>query len=159
DCTRKQIEERGVDSYDGFCRERNLTYSAGDTQIRLLADKVTNDFVLWRKEDNASYQLASVVDDSSADISLIVRGEELWESTQLQLLLASMLGTQGLPFQDIKFFHHKLLSGGKDIKLSKSNHDLSLKALRESGRTPSSIFSELGQKLKIDGECSKLEDF
>ena len=159
DCSRKQIEERGVDAYDGFCRLRNLTDSPGMTQIRLLSDDVRDDMVLWRKEDNASYQLASVVDDISAGVNLIVRGEDLRESTNLQKKLVLKMGLQGISFKHIKFFHHPLLTRQDGQKLSKSNHDISLKSLRENGHTSESVFAELGRQLGINNKTLRLDDF
>ncbi|MEP7044871.1 MAG: tRNA glutamyl-Q(34) synthetase GluQRS [Dokdonella sp.] len=50
------------------------------------------DFVIWRVEGNAAYQLAVVVDDAAQAITDIVRGADLLDSTARQLLLQRLLG-------------------------------------------------------------------
>lgn len=159
DCSRKQIEERGVETYDGYCRSRSIKHSSGLTQIRLLADTFQDDIVLWTKDNSASYHLASVVDDINAGVNLIVRGQDLKESTRVQLVLASKLGIYGNSFKDIKFYHHRLITGERGTKLSKTNQDVSLKAMRLSGRSVESIYVELGQLMGLENKTLSLEDF
>ena len=51
-------------------------------------------------------------------ITHVVRGEDLLESTLAQRYLAQYL--EGSPFNDIRFFHHGLVTAPNGMKLSKS---------------------------------------
>ena len=101
-CSRQQIKARTDALYDGHCRDRGLSRVKGQTQWRVRSDSPKNDLVLWRKEDLPAYHLVSLQEDLSARINLIVRGEDLRESTEQQKRLANMLGDAGRPFLDRK---------------------------------------------------------
>ena len=94
------------------------------------------DFVVWRRDDVPAYQLAVVVDDGAMQITEIVRGADLLKSTARQLLLIRALG---LPTPD--YFHCDLLRDKAGTRLAKRHDALSLRALRESGKTPAQVLS------------------
>ena len=78
-----------------------------------------SDFLVWRKEGVASYELATVADDHAMDITEIVRGEDLLLSSARQCLLFDALGW---PRPD--FYHCELLLDEEGRKLSKSERNL-----------------------------------
>ena len=79
-----------------------------------------SDFLVWRKDGIASYELATVVDDHLMEITEIIRGEDLLTSSARQSLLFGML-----KYQRPKFYHCELLLDEKGRKLSKSERNLS----------------------------------
>jgi glutamyl-Q tRNA(Asp) synthetase len=83
-------------------------------QSQALAREV-GDFVLWRVEGFASYQLAVVVDDAAQRISEVVRGCDLLDSTPRQLWLQRALG-----FASPAYLHVPLALDHEGRKLSKS---------------------------------------
>ncbi len=101
---------------------------------RFVAGKDFGDFVVWRHDDVASYQLAVVLDDAAMGISEVVRGEDLLLSTARQLLLYRALGLKAPAF-----YHCLLLTDGAGRRLAKREDALSLRALREKGLTPAQI--------------------
>ena len=74
------------------------------------------DFVLLRADGLWAYQLAVVVDDAEQDITDVVRGADLLDSTPRQILLQRALG---LPTP--RHAHLPLLLGDDGRKLSKSD--------------------------------------
>jgi glutamyl-Q tRNA(Asp) synthetase len=81
------------------------------------------DFVIWRVEGNAAYQLAVVVDDAAQGITDIVRGADLLDSTPRQLLLQRRLG-----LAQPHYAHLPLALGADARKLSKHEHALPVDA-------------------------------
>ena len=102
-----------------------------------VAGRDFGDFLVWRRDNMPSYQLACVVDDAELGITEVVRGEDLVRSTFRQLLLFRALG-QTAP----AYFHAPLLRDNGGQRLAKRHDALSLRALRESGRDPESLAAE-----------------
>lgn len=96
------------------------------------------DFVIWRKDGLPSYQLACVVDDAAMRITEVVRGRDLLRSTARQILLQRALG-----LLTPKYFHCDLVRDEAGNRLAKRHDALSLRALRESGRTPAEVVAQL----------------
>ena len=103
---------------------------------RATAGRDFGDFLVWRKDDVPSYQLASVVDDDATGITEVVRGDDLMKSTFRQLLLHRALG-----FTPPDYFHCELMTDEKGVRLAKRHDALALRTLREQGRTPEQIRS------------------
>lgn len=140
DCSRSQLPKGKP--YPGTCRDRNKPFQAGTTSIRLRAPETAmGDFVLWRKDDLPAYLLVSVVDDVDYNTNLIVRGEDLLETSEAQRLLAAKAGFDS--FQSIRFIHHPMLTDNKGQKLAKSEHALSLKTMRAKGMQKEEILRQL----------------
>lgn len=100
-------------------------------------------FVVRKRDGFPAYQLASLVDDVHYGIDLIVRGDDLSESTQAQRYLAKLLGYDA--FVSATFCHHKLLKSSVHEKLSKSSGATSIQYLRKQGQTPEDIYQKVGQ--------------
>ena len=79
-----------------------------------------SDFLVWRKDGVAAYELATVVDDHLMQITEVVRGEDLIVSSARQCLLWDALG-----WVRPTFYHCELLLDVDGIKLSKSARTLS----------------------------------
>ncbi|MDB5010605.1 MAG: tRNA glutamyl-Q synthetase [Mucilaginibacter sp.] len=163
-CSRAQIHNQNAnDIYPGTCRNQQIPFETPDTAWRLhTGDKrellintlndglvktslpvVMQDFIVKKKDGNPSYQLASVIDDLFFGVDLVVRGEDLWPSTQAQHYLALSLQQAG--FQQITFHHHSLLMEPSDKKLSKSAGATSVHYLREQGKKPAEIYSAIAR--------------
>ncbi len=98
-----------------------------------VAGRDFGDFIVWRKDDQPSYELACVVDDYTMCITEVVRGEDLLLSTARQLLLYRALGWSSPTWR-----HVPLLRDAAGNRLAKRNHALSLRTLRQEGYTSSS---------------------
>jgi glutamyl-tRNA synthetase len=102
------------------------------------AGKQFGDFLVWRKDDSPAYQLATVVDDVSLQISEVVRGADLIESTFQQLLLYRALE---VPPPD--FYHTALLCDSERQRLAKRNDALALRSLRAQGLSPADVQNQI----------------
>ncbi len=99
---------------------------------RIAADELAlGDVVLARKDTPTSYHLAVTVDDALQGVTLVTRGEDLFESTHVHRMLQALLD---LPTPE--YDHHGLLLGADGKRLAKRDRAVTLRALREAGTTP-----------------------
>lgn len=101
---------------------------------RAVAGTDFGDFLVWRKDDLPSYQLACAADDAAMRITEVVRGADLIASTFRQLLLLRALSAPAP-----EFYHCPLVTDAAGTRLAKRNDALSLRTLRAQGRTPDEL--------------------
>ena len=145
-CTRKAL--RGAQRCPGPCRGLRLPQAGNAVRLRAegehggtLLDRVQGhyreppdaigDFVVWRRDDMASYPLAVVVDDAAMGVTDIVRGADLLPTTPNQLRLIAHLGVvepsagerEGLapPMKEPRYGHIPVVAEASGVKLSKHN--------------------------------------
>jgi glutamyl-Q tRNA(Asp) synthetase len=115
-----------------------LSWQEDDTTVA--ADPAAwGDVIIARKETPTSYHLSVVIDDATQGITHVVRGRDLYHATSVHVLLQRLLQ---LPAPH--YHHHRLILDEAGRKLSKSDHDTSLRALREAGQTPADIRAMVG---------------
>jgi len=102
-----------------------------------IAGRDFGDFLVWRKDDVPSYQLACAVDDATMGITEVVRGDDLVRSTFRQLIIFRALGVAAPAF-----YHAPLMNDENGIRLAKRHDALSLRTLREQGVTPDVLLSK-----------------
>ncbi|MEO9527080.1 tRNA glutamyl-Q(34) synthetase GluQRS [Roseibium sp.] len=108
--------------------------------VSVEADPVAwGDVVLARKDTPTSYHLSVVVDDARQSVTDVLRGQDLYHATSVHRVLQDLLG---LP-QPV-YRHHRLVLDTDGRKLSKSNGDTSLKALRAAGMTHAMLRRRIG---------------
>ncbi|MCG8553639.1 MAG: glutamate--tRNA ligase family protein [Desulfobacterales bacterium] len=146
-CSRASIKKISANGlYPGTCRHAGIVFEPGLHAVRLRVDNDTSiqvndkpvnladtfgDFVVWRKDDQPGYHLASLLEDEEGGINFIVRGRDLILSTAAQIYLARCFGFTSFPA--CRFLHHGLILGDKGEKLSKSRGAYALKDMRQSG--------------------------
>jgi len=89
---------------------------------------VMGDVVLARKDIGTSYHIAVVVDDALQGVTHIIRGDDLFSSTPIHVLLQHLLG---LPTPI--YHHHPLLCHLDGERLAKSQQSIHLRHLFEAG--------------------------
>jgi glutamyl-tRNA synthetase len=104
---------------------------------RAVAGVDFGDFLVWRKDDLPSYQLACTADDASMGITEVVRGGDLIASTFRQILLYRALGWE-LP----EFHHCPLVLDVEGKRLSKRDAGTTVRGLRLAGMTPADVVAE-----------------
>ena len=119
--------------YPGNCRHRHLP-EANKHSIRLIANDITinfvdavmgsqsqnikhhcGDFIIKRRDDLFAYQLAVVVDDALQNITEVVRGADLLDSTPRQIYLQQLL-----QLATPEYCHLPLAVDAQGNKISKS---------------------------------------
>ncbi len=101
-----------------------------------------DDVVLARKDIGTSYNLAVVVDDAADGITLVTRGQDIFEATGLHRLLQALLD---LPAP--KYAHHGLIVDDQGRRLAKRADDVALLTLRQSGWDRNKIMEEALNRL------------
>jgi glutamyl-tRNA synthetase len=85
-------------------------------------EDVVDDFVVRRNDGAPAYNLAVVVDDAAQGVGLVVRGDDLADTTPRQLLLARLLG---LP--EPEHAHVPLVVGPDGARLAKRHGGVTLR--------------------------------
>lgn len=95
----------------------------------------SGDIVLSRRIDGViAYALCSVVDDAYEGITEVIRGEDLFAFTPVQILLQKLL-----KFKTPLYNHHRLICDQTGKRLAKRNDACAIMTLREQGATPEDI--------------------
>ena len=92
-------------------------------------DATVGDFLVATKAGLPAYQLAVVVDDHRANVTDIVRGDDLLASTARQMLVSDALGIGPRP----QSFHVPLVLGPDGHRLAKRHGDTRVAAYRDAG--------------------------
>jgi glutamyl-Q tRNA(Asp) synthetase len=94
--------------------------------------------VLWRQH-YAAYHLACVIDDYAQGITHVIRGADLFESTQIHVLLQHLLG-----YDTPTYCHHRLITDETGKRLAKRHDAKSIQVYRDQGATPADIRRMVG---------------
>ncbi len=176
-CSRKEIREAASapnlahagHQYPGTCRdlssagraERALTRppalrlrAAGQTRAftdLVMGDQefTVDDFVVQRNDGTPAYHLVVVVDDAAQNIELVVRADDLLESTARHLLLYELLNL-GPPAHG----HVPLVLAPNGDRLAKRHGSVNLDDRAAAGETPRQVLAYLAMTL---GLCSESE--
>ncbi len=98
------------------------------------------DVVLSRKgEDIVAYFLASAFDDARQDVTHVIRGEDLFDFTPIQVILQHLFG---LPTPI--YHHHRLIRDDRGKRLAKRDDDRAISKYRAEGATPTDIRRMVG---------------
>jgi len=102
--------------------------------------RLCGDFVIFRGEGTAAYQLAVVVDDAETGVDAIVRGDDLLDSAARQVHLRRLLHLTPGP----AYWHLPLIVGPDGRRLAKRHGDTRLATYRARGVPPERICGLLG---------------
>lgn len=96
------------------------------------------DLLVRDRNGNWTYALCVVVDDLRHGVDLVVRGEDLVESTPVQIRLGRLLGRAAPP----RFAHHPLVHRPDGSKLSKADGATAIGELLDAGASREQLFGE-----------------
>jgi len=110
------------------------------------------DVAIRDRHGNWTYQFAVVVDDWRQGVDIVVRGRDLLHATGLQMRLGRVLGRPAAA----RFAHHPLVMKTPDQKLSKSDGDTGIAALRAAGLSPADVIGRAAHAVGLTGSPSAL---
>jgi glutamyl-tRNA synthetase len=150
--------------YDGHCRDltaaqrralaaegrpRSLRFRTPDAGTSRFVDEIRGevrvewstiaDFVVVRPDGTPIFFLANAVDDLAMDITHVIRGEDLLDSTHRVLALRAALGSAAPPV----YAHLPLILGPDRAKLSKRHGAVALEEFRSAGYLPEAVCNYL----------------
>jgi glutamyl-tRNA synthetase len=109
------------------------------------------DFLIEQADGTAAYQLATVLDDASAAVTDVVRGDDLIDSTPRQILLYRALG---LADRIPSYTHVPLIVGPDNRRLAKRHGDVRVSGYRERGVPAGRVVALLARWCGIDAGAS-----
>ena len=101
--------------------------------------ETAGDVVLARKDAGTAYHVAVTHDDALQGVSHVIRGEDLFEATHVQVLIQALMGWPTPTYR-----HHRLLVGPDGRRYAKRDRSVTLAELRAGGLTPAALRAELG---------------
>lgn len=116
----------GPDGQTGQITQQDMAQTVGDV-------------VLARRDMGASYHLSVVVDDEAQAISHVIRGQDLFDATQIHALLQMLLG-----YSSPIYHHHRLIRDEAGKRLAKRDDARSLAIYRAAGHSPDDIRKMVG---------------
>ncbi|AKS46079.1 glutamyl-Q tRNA(Asp) synthetase [Octadecabacter temperatus] len=97
------------------------------------------DIVLARRDMGTSYHLSVVLDDAAQGVTHVVRGEDLFETTKIHVILQRVLK---LPTP--VYHHHTLIRDDAGKRLAKRDDARAISKYRDEGATPEDIRKMVG---------------
>ncbi len=155
--------------YPGTCRGRSMQDATSEDVLRLDLEKALDlvdlrpfsetgpnfsgqhvlvpdemlrsvgDIILVRRNMGSSYHLSVVVDDADQNISHVVRGEDLFEATQIHVLLQCLLD-----FPVPTYHHHRLIRDERGKRLAKRDDARAIAKYRADGCSAQDIRALVG---------------
>ncbi|WP_420478785.1 tRNA glutamyl-Q(34) synthetase GluQRS [Brevundimonas sp. FT23028] len=97
------------------------------------------DVVVARKDAGTAYHVAVTHDDARQGVSHVIRGQDLFEATHIQVLLQALMGWPTPVYR-----HHRLITGPDGRRYAKRDGSVTLAHLRSQGLSPAALRAELG---------------
>ena len=101
--------------------------------------ETSGDVVLARKDAGAAYHVAVTHDDALQGVTHVVRGEDLFEATHVQVLIQTLMGWPTPVYR-----HHRLLVGPDGRRYAKRDRSVTLAELGAGGLDAGTLRAELG---------------
>ena len=133
---RAALGERGWDAL-AFVEEGSGP--GGERGLIRARPETAGDVVVARKDAGTAYHVAVAHDDALQGVSHVVRGEDLFEATHIQVLLQALMGWPTPVYR-----HHRLLTGPDGRRFAKRDGAVTLAQLRADGVDAATLRAELG---------------
>lgn len=144
DATERDVIRLNMEKAVRAAELRDFTETGADFHGRHVLDpdeliSAIGDIILVRRNMGSSYHLSVVVDDADQGITHSVRGADLFDATQIHVLLQGLLG---LPTPI--YHHHRLIRDEHGRRLAKRDDARAIAKYRAEGATPQNIREMVG---------------
>lgn len=119
-----------VEEGEGPDGERGLIHARPET---------AGDVVVARKDAGTAYHVAVTHDDALQAVTHVIRGQDLFEATHIQVLIQALMGWATPVYR-----HHRLITGEDGRRYAKRDGSVTLAHLRSEGLDPATLRAELG---------------
>jgi glutamyl-Q tRNA(Asp) synthetase len=119
-----------VEEGEGPDAERGLVRARPET---------AGDVVVARKDAGMAYHVAVTHDDALQGVTHVIRGQDLFEATHIQVLVQALMGWPTPTYR-----HHRLLTGEDGRRFAKRDGSVTLAQLRADGVNPAALRVQLG---------------
>jgi glutamyl-Q tRNA(Asp) synthetase len=111
----------------------------GEHDLIRARPETAGDVVLARKDAGAAYHVAVTHDDALQGVTHVIRGEDLFEATHVQVLIQTLMSWP-IPV----YRHHRLLLGPDGRRYAKRDRSVTLAELRAGGLDAGTLRAEPG---------------
>jgi glutamyl-Q tRNA(Asp) synthetase len=111
----------------------------GERGLLRARPETAGDVVVARKYAGTAYHVAVTHDDALQGITHVIRGQDLFEATHIQVLLQALMGWPTPVYR-----HHRLVTGEDGRRYAKRDGSVTLAHLRAQGLSPAALRAELG---------------
>jgi len=132
-------EALGGEAWDALAFVETGQGPQGETGRIRARPETAGDVVLARKDAGTAYHVAVTHDDALQGVTHVIRGEDLFEATHVQVLIQALMGWPTPVYR-----HHRLLVGDDGRRYAKRDRSATLAELRAAGVTPEALRKELG---------------
>ena len=111
----------------------------GEQELIRARPETAGDVVVARKDAGTAYHVAVTHDDALQGVTHVIRGQDLFEASHIQVLLQRLMGWPTPTYR-----HHRLLTGPDGRRFAKRDGSVTLAQIRTDGATPEALRAELG---------------
>lgn len=127
-----------LDTTRAMAQTGKLTWTDREAGRITARPDLFGDPVIGRKEGPGAYHIAVVVDDAAQHVTLVTRGQDLFNASHLHRLLQALLD---LPTPD--YWHHRLILDQEGKRLAKRSDAQAIRTLRAQGLSPREVWRQL----------------
>lgn len=113
--------------------------SDGERGLIRARPETAGDVVVARKDAGTAYHVAVTHDDALQAVTHVIRGQDLFEATHIQVLIQALMGWRTPAYR-----HHRLLTGEDGRRFAKRDGSVTLAQLRADGLDPATLRAQLG---------------
>ncbi|MFA4893008.1 tRNA glutamyl-Q(34) synthetase GluQRS [Brevundimonas sp.] len=129
----------GARAWDGLAFVEEGRGPEGERGLIRARPETAGDVVLARKDAGTAYHVAVTHDDALQGVTHVIRGQDLFEATHVQVLIQTLMGWPTPVYR-----HHPLAVGEDGRRYAKRDRSVTLGELRAAGLSPETLRAELG---------------